>query len=406
MKSFTFRNASAVISLLIGLLTSANSTCGQNQTNTTTDPPGVTRKLTGTNSIPLAKVPSVILKGLSQEDVFKELGESVLKRVFNPKDTNNAFLKFISDWHLRPKLFQTSGSSNDATFGIEFDYDKALASHVLNGSAKSPVGLALSLHAKGDVAFEAKKNPNNLIEAGGSLHLFQGLGGIDPTYTASREAALNLQQAITNITRIDSAEYRSAVKQFTAHMRPHLFYDVQAHGTYETDQQFANKQWTYGGKFLVAFRDWRSKSEVGWFNVFDYPFAAIRSLINQEEFQPSGRTFPSIVAGIDLVDPSMNDGRLAIDPNKDAYPRLRVEVGFKTPVMRFGSDSLYVSAAYRHYQELGASSLIKTENLDHSDYFVARLDLPYKFNISYSTGKLPLDRKNDQVYAVGWTLNF
>ena len=41
-----------------------------------------------------------------------------------------------------------------------------------------------------------------------------------------------------------------------------------------------------------------------------------------------------------------------------------------------------------------------------SDYFVARLDLPYRFNISFSNGKLPLDGNNDQVYAIGWALNF
>ena len=201
----------AASGLLLAILT-ATSASGQSSTNSEPTLSDKARTIAGTNRVPIAKVPSVILKGLSQEDVFKDLGDSVLKRVYSPKDTNNAFLKFINDWHLRPKLLQATGSSNDSTFGIEFDYDKALASHVLNESSMHPVGLALSLHAKGDVALEAAKNPNNLIEAGGSLHLFQGLGGIDPTYTASREAMTNLQHAITNITHIDSPEYREAVK--------------------------------------------------------------------------------------------------------------------------------------------------------------------------------------------------
>jgi len=37
---------------------------------------------------------------------------------------------------------------------------------------------------------------------------------------------------------------------------------------------------------------------------------------------------------------------------------------------------------------------------------MARLDLPYNFNISYSNGRLPLDAKNDEVIAIGWRLNF
>ena len=356
--------------------------------------------------VPLAKVPSIIVKGLSQEDVFQRVSGPLLQRIYDPRETNNQFLAFLTDWHLRPKLFQATGSSNNATFGVEFEYAKALASHVLNEDSRHPAGIALSLEAQGDVALEARKNPNNLIEAGGAFHFFQGLGGIEPGYTPTPESAANLQRTIQAAAGGDRTAYQTAVKEFTAHMRPHLFYDVQAHGTYETDQQFDNRQWTYGGKLSVAFRDWRARSDLGWFNVFDYPFAALRSLIGREEFQPSGRTFPSLVAGLDLVDPSQNDARLAVDPDRDTYARVRVEVGFKTPVMQYGADTLYVTAAFRHFHELGSSTAVRAARLDKSDYFVARLDLPYRFNLSYATGKLPLDRRNDQVYAVGWTLGF
>jgi hypothetical protein len=49
---------------------------------------------------------------------------------------------------------------------------------------------------------------------------------------------------------------------------------------------------------VEAFRDWRPRSDVGWFNLLDYPFAAIRALANNEPFQPSGRSFPLAVLAL------------------------------------------------------------------------------------------------------------
>jgi len=358
-----------------------------------------------TNSIPLKKAPEAVLQALFREDTFNGVTEPVLRRIAQV-DHTNGFLGFLNDWHLRPKIFQGNGGvAEAASLGFEFDYKKALASTTLRQSSRQPIGFSLAIEAKGDVAFDADRNPNNLLESSVGLHLFQGIGGIDPLYSATKEAQTNLQRLIMASTT-NQAAYIQAAKEFTAHMRPQFFYDLQAQVGFETDQQFHDKQWAYGGKLALVFRDWRADSEVGWFNVFDYPFAAFRALANKEKFQPSGRTFPSVVVGLDLVDPTGNDSRQAIDADDAAYPRLRVEVGFKTPVLRWREEQLYVSAAFRHFQELGASSAIQSADMDRSDYFVVKVDLPYKFNISYSTGRLPLDRSDDQVYAVGWTLNF
>lgn len=384
-------------------------------TNTAT-PVGVLRDVIGTNSLPVNKVPAA----LAREDVYGHVAGPLLKSLVDQikgNSTNNAFLGFLSDWHLRPKVFQAhGGSAGDASLGLEFDYQRSLAHATLSEASAHPLGLALSIAAKGDVAFQASKNPNNLLETSAGLHLFQGLGGVAPVdlaegnaeaVAADKKAAMERQQKLLDLAgNKDPEARRKCGAEFSEYIRPQFFYDIQGQGSYETDQQFENRQWAYGAKASFVFRDWRAKSDIGWFNLFDYPFAAIRALTDQVPFQPSGRTFPSVAAGIDMVDPTDNGMRLALDPNADTYPRVRVEVAFKTPIIRWGSDRLYFSATYRHYQEIDASEAIKTAELDRSDYFVAQLDLPYHFNISYSTGKLPLDQKNNQVYAVGWTLNF
>ncbi len=365
-----------------------------------------------TNSVPLNRVPAAVLRALGDQDVLNSLAQPLMQRVLQTAHTN-ALLGFINDWNLRPKFFHApDGSSDDAVLGLEYHYQKSIANRVFDESWKNPMGISLAFEAQGDVAVEAKKNPNNLLETSAQLHLFQGIGGIDPTYSNSDAARAEFQRELMqNIQDKEFASgrgqaYNAMARKLTEHMTPQLFWDLAGHATLEADQQFHDKQWAYGGKLSFAFRDWRAQSTAGWFNVFDYPFAAIRWIVEKEDFQPSGRVFPSVVLGLDLVDGSDNDTRTAIDPDTDAFPRGRAELAFKTRALRWQERPLYFSAAYRYFQEFSASSAIKAADLDRSEYFVMRMDLPYRFNLSYATGKLPLDQDNNQVYAIGWALNF
>lgn len=370
------------------------------------------RAQANTNSVPLNRVPAAVLRALGDQDVLNSLAQPLMQRVLQTAHTN-ALLGFINDWNLRPKFFHApDGASDDAVLGLEYHYQKSIANRVFDESWKNPMGISLAFEAQGDVAVEAKKNPNNLLETSAQLHLFQGIGGIDPTYSNSDAARAEFQRELMqNIQDKEFASgrgqaYNAMARKLTEHMTPQLFWDLAGHATLEADQQFHDKQWAYGGKLSFAFRDWRAQSTAGWFNVFDYPFAAIRWIVEKEDFQPSGRVFPSVVLGLDLVDGSDNDTRTAIDPDTDAFPRGRAELAFKTRALRWQERPLYFSAAYRYFQEFSASSAIKAADLDRSEYFVMRMDLPYRFNLSYATGKLPLDQDNDQVYAIGWALNF
>lgn len=396
MKPSTWYQVSAIILLFTAVAVAEDTTA----TNSTLSPTNTAQ--TTTHSI---TAPSNVLAGLSQDDVFNEVVSPLLTTILG-KDKTKGLVEFINDWHLRPVVFHVqNGVSQDEVLGIEYNYQKSVANRVVLANSSNPMGVSFTIDAKGDVATEASKNPNNFLESGVSLHLFQGIGGIDPNYNPTKEAQLALQKVILTATT-DKTAYAEAVKEFSAHMTPQFFWDLQGHVTLEADQQFINKQWAYGGKLALVYRDWKVRSDVGWFNLLDYPFAAVRWLVNHEDFQPSGRTFPSALIGLDLVDPASDGTRLAIDPETKAYPRTRVELAFKTSVLKWQDQQLYFSAAYRYFQELGASASIKAANLDYSHYFVAKLDLPYKFNISYSAGKLPMDQKNDQVYALGWALNF
>ena len=276
------------------------------------------------------------------------------------------------------------------------------------------MGISFTLEARGDVATEADKNPNNFLESGGSLHLFQGLGGIDPAFKGNEEFFNAINQAMTAAGEIPaSPNWRSdprwikSARMVSTNLTPQFFYDLALHGTLESDQQFDERQYSYGLKLGIVYRDWTDAHWATRLNVLDYPFAALRWLTQtDDEFCPSGRAFPVLIGGVDAVDPDSNSARLAVDPDSTVYPRARFELQFRTRALRWANEDLWFSANFRYFHELGASSAIRAANLEAFEYFVARLDLPYHFNISYSTGKLPLNQGSAQVYALGWSLHF
>ena len=91
--------------------------------------------------------------------------------------------------------------------GLEYHFQKSIANRVFDDSWKNPMGISLAFEAQGDIAVEAKKNPNNLLETGAQLHLFQGIGGIDPTYSNSDAAKAEFQREL--MQNIQDKEFAS-----------------------------------------------------------------------------------------------------------------------------------------------------------------------------------------------------
>src|SRR5437899_8750567 len=85
----------------------------------TNDIVAISRETTRTNSVTISKVPDVLLKALERQDVFDQITDSLLNGLFDNKQGTNAFLKFINDWHVRPKVFQATSGSNNVSFGVE-----------------------------------------------------------------------------------------------------------------------------------------------------------------------------------------------------------------------------------------------------------------------------------------------
>lgn len=357
--------------------------------------------------------PEALAETLGKEDLFNEVVKPLLQKVLESPDGKELTIpEFLKDLHIAPKFFHAEGSDSDGVLGFEYHYKKSVANRVIDEAGSNhPMGLSWTLESKGSVAADAKKNPHNLLESGGTLHVFQGIGGVSPRAKTSEESKAARQKALMEAGQDPEfllqrgPTYEKYAAEMIEHLQPQFFWDLQAHATLESDQQFRKKQWAYGGKLSLVGRDWRRDSPLGWANVLDYPFAATRWLFNGEDFQPSACTLPSLVVGLDQVDPSKDEDRLKIDPNKSRFDRWRAEVAFKTRIMSWNGQKLFVRAAYRRFHERNASGAIENANRDDFEYVVVKVDLPGKFFVSYSHGKLPFDLKSQAVYALGWALH-
>ena len=108
---------------------------------------------------------------------------------------------------------------------------------------------------------------------------------------------------------------------------------------------------------------------------------------------------------MDQIDPSKDEDRRKLDPSKAKFDRWRGEAAFKTRILSWESQKLFVRAAYRRFKERNPSAAIANAKRDDFEYFVVKVDLPKKFLLTYSHGKLPFDLKSQEVYWLRWALH-
>ena len=181
---------------------------------------------------------------------------------------------------------------------------------------------------------------------------------------------------------------------------------VLANAKYESNQDFSETQLAYGLDGTYAIRGNQPEHWLSRWNVFDCPFALLRLLLDTDE-EYRGETFsrgtalPSLQLGLDLVDPTDNSAREALGED-DPFPRFRSKIEVNSLVGRYEGTELRGRMGWRFFSELGAPSAIEDADLDEFSYFYVALDLPKGWFVSYSTGELPLDVDDDDVFELGF----
>jgi hypothetical protein len=315
--------------------------------------------------------------------------------------------------NLRFKAFEAKAGT-DSSLGLEYSYEKSLKSHELDATVGHPLSLSFTARAKGNIAFNPKRNPADFLDTGASFDLFGSKGGFEPVVDTARWQAemqqLNVLAAQLKGTP-DELDASPVWKEIEAKVNGRLStqYFWRASGSFalESNQDFTQRQYAYGFLASGVIRAWNPKSAWAGFNVLDWPFAGLRYLTGAEpKFQPSGRALPLVLAGLEQVDPQKNTARLAVDPGKSGYGRWRGEVTMKSKVARIGGNDMWAFGSYRVFREVSPSSAIRRAGLANFEYWAAGLELGNGLGVTYSKGKLPFERKTEQVFDIGYKLNF
>lgn len=370
-------------------------------------------------------IDEIVISGLSNEnttdrtsatiDVLRQSLESpeTQSKILNSYLQSDSGWQFLKDINFKFKAFDADARSETA-LGFSYDYQKSLTDHPLPcGSEKSACirGLDLSISAKGNVAFDSDKNPNDFLDTSLDFGFFRSTGGS----LGEPVDLLAMDQAFADAKTPEEEE--AVIQKIIAAVRPKLtdqFYiEVAGSASLESNQQFTIKQWTYGFHTILEMKSWSTNSALSKFNVFDYPFALLRTLTGYEDcgggsgkcFVPRGTSWPTFLLGITRVMPKDNDPRTLAGDSSD-FDRVQGELSFKTPLARVGEDSLYISINYRYYKELGAASGVKAADLDDFDFVTVVLGGDTGAFVSYTNGKLPLDAVDDRVFELGYQFHF
>lgn len=355
---------------------------------------------------------------LQDPDVLNQMLDALRTRAADSGTNTGALAGALKTLNVRFKAFEAKGSGNTA-LGLEYSYEKSLKNHELDPSLGHPLSLGFTVRAKGNFAFDPKRNPTDFLDTGASFDLFGSKGGFEPVVNAvgwqketqrlaQMAADMTVNPAAMSPEQLNaSAPWREFEGRVMGQLSTQFFWRAAGNVALESNQDFTRRQYAHGLVASGVIRAWNPNSAWADFNILDWPFAGLRYLTGVDpRFQPSGHALPLVLAGLEHVDPQKNPARLAVEPSKPGYGRWRGEIALKTKVARVGGNDVWAFGSYRVFRELSPSAAIRRAGLANFEYWAAGLELGNGLGVTYSKGKLPFDRKSEQVFDVGYKLNF
>lgn len=310
--------------------------------------------------------------------------------------------KWLNDLNLEFKTFQNQDSTK-SSLGFSYGLNLERARIVQKRNLKK--GKSISFETKGNVAFNKLVNPNNFLNSKLSLNIFYTGGGItiketnnDLSYYANLRRKLATYPSSDEILK--SPEWEEINKKFILKNSWVVKYDLNA--GLESNQEFTKTQNTLGIRLGTSLKSWDKHNIASKLNIIDYPFELIRKITNYDGNIHPGITIPSLLIGFDYVNPINDTIRKNIEGELKPFPRVNLEIGFRTVITEVSKQTLYFNSSFKYFQEINASTNIRSNNYDEFSYFTASLTTSSGLYVSYSNGKLPFDRQNDAVYELGF----
>lgn len=323
-----------------------------------------------------------------------------LENYISGKDTT--YGKWLNELNLEFKTFQNQDSTR-SSLGLSYDFKLERAKIREKGALRNGIGLALE--SKGNIAFNKEVNPYDFLNSKIVLNLFRLGGGVtvketdkDLSYYAGLRRKLAVYNSADEI--LASPEWKEMNDKFVLSNSWIIKYDLNA--GIESNQDFTQKQYTGGIRFGAGLKSWDKTNLTSKLNIIDYPFELIRRITGYNGNIHTGITIPSLLVGLDYVNPENDAERETIEGELKPFPRVNLELGFRTVLTEVSGQTLYFNSSYKYYKELSVSQSIKDNNYDDFAYFTASLTSSNGLYVSYSQGKLPFDRQSDAVYEIGF----
>jgi hypothetical protein len=352
--------------------------------------------------------------GLSKDGV-----RDAVRRLLADPEVLNSLLEAAVEGHRRPPLLKSlkvrfatfeAAESESRGLGLNYSYSYSVKRQDFSTSVASATGLDLRLNANGNVAFDRKINPRDFLKSDLALSFFMSRGGANATTPETQARLADLRNVLakfeTEAELERSSEMAEYVRLVSGSLTTQTVLDLTGNSGLESDQSFQRKSYVYGGRVGLDIKAWNPGSRLAQWNVFDWPFAALRRLNGTDStFAPLGSTIPTVLAGIALVDPQDDDGREAFGA-LDAYPRLNLEGAFRTLALDGPTGPIYFQSGVRWYHEINAPAGIRQAKLHTFSYVALALVSDQGPYVSYSKGRLPFDLRKDEVYELGFKMYF
>lgn len=353
--------------------------------------------------------------GITNSNIDSELYSLLKDKLNDPKTLNFVFKDTFEQIKKNDILknldlkFNNFNVDSISALGITYSYSKQIKTNYFESGGANKSGLDLGLNFDGFVSFNKEYNPNNFLRNTIVFNYFSSAGGVSTSSDEITKEFRELRTKLMEYENLDSlnnsSEWKTFLKDIVSNLDNQVYFQIGLSSSLEANQDFTSKNYVYSANLGLDIKAWNINSPLSQLNIFDWPFAITRWLTGTEDnIYPRGSSLPTFLFNLSYVDPSADSIRKSINETK-GYPRFSFEAGFKTLVSNISDNAMYFSADLRYYKELNASQAAKNLNIDQSLYFVAALTHKDGFYVSYAVGKLPLDKKNDEVYSIGFNYN-
>ncbi|TFW05582.1 hypothetical protein E4K72_11115 [Oxalobacteraceae bacterium OM1] len=297
-----------------------------------------------------------------------------------------------------PKYFQPSSGNGPGSLGFSYAVRKAIATPDAQQDI-SPTAYRLyklDFKADGNVAFNRDVNPADFLKTGLELNAL---------YQHSTPVLIGAPgSGCVPTDPATAAACREEAKRSTSGDSTTLLSGLIA--SYETNRKFDKKNWTYGAHLTPLYRP-APDSPLNRLNPLDWPFRLLRPLFHHPlGAAASPDAFPKFRIAVERVKPKDDQDRAAILGSADDYNRGNVEVVFTTPVAFIKNQQVKFDFGWRYFREIHPDARIRAAGLDRSRYTASTLRLDSGWQLTYASGRLPLDRANEKAWELGYRIQF